>query len=782
MAKQEKRALFPLQMYLRLVVLAGLAAGPAALAQGPGTCPLPVEGRNFTQPLVLRPTNGVLSTPLIVDLNNYPCLPQWNGSSWVYAQGAVRSYWLAPDPSKPTNLQPLIPGPTLRVRKTYLKDPSKPPGPDNPVVRMGDQVQIDLKNQLPNNPFDSHACVPATYRVCTVGGTEQVCQPASDGNTGCPNNPTVACDTRSVPQKSPECFHGLDVTNLHFHGTHVSPQPPHDYVLLNLYSSQQTTPPPPPPDAENAIGEYRYSLDPLPWNQAPGTHWYHPHKHGSTAIQILNGMSGALLIQGPFDDWLYNFYGVDAENNTALENFEKVMVIQTLEPNLNFFQQGGASQPTVNGLANAQLTMQPGEVQRWRIIGATVNQNFQTQLFFEGFDPNAALQIAQDGVQFSPDNFAQQPFLTKGIVNDNQKTNDSSFTSLAFSPGNRVDLLVKAPMTPGTYYVTFNFVVQSVPDNVRALRRSRLTAIKSTAPSGQPILLTVVVGGAPSSRNQFPVTGPQCDTSPKPQNCFPDLPAYLQPTYVQAQLVPTTQNEPGCPGTRCINFSMTPPGGNPTGTGTPLNSFWINQMQYQGCCAGETIVINTAETWYVTNDSAPNHPFHIHINPFLLSEQGSIINNQYVPFITYDPPIWMDTLGLPPVDQTWDVSAGPIFNNQEATQKCPGVCQAKQASWNGQWRTTVQVENSVCGCSTSGSGYVKFQSLFADYTGAYVMHCHFLGHEDRGMMLNVQTVCPNSGTPGQYGRPQPTLPDNCSITTPALAYCTSNSQCSLTHN
>ncbi|HEX3578745.1 MAG TPA: multicopper oxidase domain-containing protein [Thermoanaerobaculia bacterium] len=33
---------------------------------------------------------------------------------------------------------------------------------------------------------------------------------------------------------------------------------------------------------------------------------------------------------------------------------------------------------------------------------------------------------------------------------------------------------------------------------------------------------------------------------------------------------------------------------------------------------------------------------------------------------------------------------------------------------------------------------------FLDYTGAFVLHCHFLGHEDRGMMLTVQTVCPNN--------------------------------------
>jgi FtsP/CotA-like multicopper oxidase with cupredoxin domain len=190
MANAEKRAFSLFQMCWSLVVLAALAAGPAALAQTSGACPMPVDGQPFVQPFVLRPTNGVLSTTLVVNLNTSPCLPQWNGSSWVYAQGSVRSYFLEKELPFPQQ-QAMLPGPTMRVRQTYLKDPSKPPGQDNPIVRMGDQVQILLKNQLPNNPLDSHACVPATYRSCTVDGKAQVCQPASDGNTGCPNNPTV---------------------------------------------------------------------------------------------------------------------------------------------------------------------------------------------------------------------------------------------------------------------------------------------------------------------------------------------------------------------------------------------------------------------------------------------------------------------------------------------------------------------------------------------------------------------------------------------------------------
>ena len=33
-----------------------------------------------------------------------------------------------------------------------------------------------------------------------------------------------------------------------------------------------------------------------------GTYWYHPHLHGSTAMQVGSGMAGALIIEGPIDE------------------------------------------------------------------------------------------------------------------------------------------------------------------------------------------------------------------------------------------------------------------------------------------------------------------------------------------------------------------------------------------------------------------------------------------------------------------------------------------------
>jgi len=37
-------------------------------------------------------------------------------------------------------------------------------------------------------------------------------------------------------------------------------------------------------------------------------------------------------------------------------------------------------------------------------------------------------------------------------------------------------------------------------------------------------------------------------------------------------------------------------------------------------------------------------------------------------------------------------------------------------------------------------GHFKMRSRFVDYAGYYVLHCHILAHEDRGMMTVVQVA------------------------------------------
>jgi hypothetical protein len=68
------------------------------------------------------------------------------------------------------------------------------------------------------------------------------------------------------------------------------------------------------------------------------------------------------------------------------------------------------------------------------------------------------------------------------------------------------------------------------------------------------------------------------------------------------------------------------------------------------------------------------------------------------------------------------------------------------------------------------SNDIAIRQQFDDYTGGYVIHCHILGHEDRGMMWNVQTVCsPNSLLFGQTQAAGGA--DSCRVTSPALPRC-----------
>jgi hypothetical protein len=124
--------------------------------------------------------------------------------------------------------------------------------------------------------------------------------------------------------------------------------------------------------------------------------------------------------------------------------------------------------------------------------------------------------------------------------------------------------------------------------------------------------------------------------------------------------------------------------------------------------------------------------------------------------VKYASPVWQDTIALPVVNSSWDVNAGPLFNQQDAEAKCPGVCTAKNnGKWNGNWLTTAPGKESVCGCSYTGNGYVRFLHRYLEFTGEYVLHCHFLGHEDRGMMFNVQTVCKDNPTMIGKSKPYP---------------------------
>lgn len=728
------------------LALAAASAAPAGATDDTGVdgaaCPEQIYNRPFEPPRVIRPEDGSIHTSLTIRHLSHACIPTWNKTTkqWQWSTMALRTY-LAPEhgnqPDDPS-LIPSIPGPTFRVQMDRLQNPYGQPGPSNPVVSPGTRFQLNLRNQLPNNSYPYHDCDPSS-----VEGT--------DPNTGQPV---------TVKETAPNCFHGADVTNIHYHGTHVSPQPHHDFVLLELYSKNQTNPPPPPADEYNQVGSYQTDIPTFPWNQAPGTHWYHPHKHGSTGLQVLNGMAGALLIQGPFDDWLYGAYGVDPQNQEQLETFEKVMVVQQVFPELNFFKKENLDDyppaPLINGLANPVVAMRPGEIQRWRFIGATMQASANIELLFpDGFEVK---QIAQDGVQFVEANWIRQPLLPT-----------ASGAGYNLAPGNRVDFLVKAPeqARKGRFSVSFQLAghVDEIVQNPLAERlqldqageqrvRGKRRAASTTAPNS---LLTVEIVGD-NVTMEMPCPFGDAGSCAK----WPETPYYLRD--ITAEEVQKCETAP-----RKVAFSMTDPAtGLSTQPAAQANGFWINEEKYNPNCANQTMPIGCPVSWEISNDSAPNHPFHIHINPFQLIRDDTD---------TFSPPyVWMDTIALPSVT-CQDQGVSDYLSQQTAETECPKACAQVGSTyqWNGQWRNLPNdpSEKAVCGCCVDGISEksVAIRQRFEDYTGGYVIHCHILGHEDRGMMHNVQTVCPG-GTPDawKYGLVSPTgAADDCAQTSPVPA-------------
>jgi FtsP/CotA-like multicopper oxidase with cupredoxin domain len=537
------------------------------------------------------------------------------------------------------------------------------PGPGPTLrARVGDDVSIHLLNAI--NPA-CFAPTPHNDNGCNVvnqlapGGGTQELYPRTD--------------------TAPSCFHGDNITNLHYHGTHVSPDGHADNVMIDVVPECQELPVKPPPGFYRGRFDNYFKITPPPapgqnadpskpfhMGQAPGTHWYHAHKHGSVALQLMNGMAGAFVIEGEFDDQLEALI-------PGLRRTEKVLVIQQLgsAPSIVFCPPAGPLDtgitgnpiPLVNGQVQPTIDMQPGEIQRWRIVNGTMHQTAYVKYSFLAADVYAGLksqaspgrpislnvsdvgyvpqirQIAYDGVQLAPERYGDPAF------------GQSQQFSLA--PANRVDILVQAPSTPGKAVLVF---------------QANNTAPCNVTPPGsgpEPVLLHVNVAGQPKAMS-FPAP-----------DRFPEMPAWLQ----------WDENDPRnaiyCQ--RTLKFDNDP-------TGRPA----INGKAYDGTPNIE-LLLNTAEEWTLENCWPSSvHPFHIHVNPFQVLE-------------VYDP--------------------------NAATQT--------QLTAPFNWHDTIAIPAAKdVGGPHPIPGRVRIRHRFVDFPGTFVLHCHILDHEDRGMMQEVVIVDP----------------------------------------
>ena len=190
-----------------------------------------------------------------------------------------------------------------------------------------------------------------------------------------------------------------DHTNLHTHGLHVSPSGNADNVLIDI-----------PPGEE-----FQYEI-PIPDDHPPGLFWYHPHRHGTVAQQLMEGMSGALIIRGGLDEV--------PEISAATD---LLLVMQ------QYMIPGGQTQNllpiTINGQVTPSINARPGEVLRLRILHSTTMDFIELQLKGPGGRIEPLHLIAEDGI-------------ATGRIEVK--------TSHFMSPGNRAEILVR-PEEAGEY-------------------------------------------------------------------------------------------------------------------------------------------------------------------------------------------------------------------------------------------------------------------------------------------------------------------------------------------
>jgi FtsP/CotA-like multicopper oxidase with cupredoxin domain len=408
--------------------------------------------------------------------------------------------------------------------------------------------------------------------------------------------------------------HGLNTTNLHTHGLHVSPYKDStgrfdsDNVFLKVVPKDQEVACWDDESFRRHETNYRFEL---PRDHPPGTHWYHPHKHGSTNLQVMGGMAGPLIIRDPAG-WMPPYIKKANERTFMLMQAGAVLV----DPN------GGGMQPTI--------TLRPGAVERWRIINANPSGTAFVSLAVESGDIEL-WQIAFDGLTLPQ----------RVLISPSNKEPWENPASLA--PGNRMDLMVRVKQSAPSGPV----VLRAVPGSIEFLHSE---ADHGLALAATEVQIVINIDGDPVddewSEEQRTLPGPG-----------------LEP------LEPTSQ--------RTVTFKEIEVDGAPTPT--------IDGKLYDGTVE-QSMKLGTTEQWTVINETKRTHPFHIHVNPFFVTH----INGTE---LQADSPLrrWQDTIALPP--------------QRDGTP-----------------------------------GSVIFRTRFADFAGAFVIHCHILAHEDGGMMQKVEVV------------------------------------------
>ena len=343
----------------------------------------------------------------------------------------------------------------------------------------------------------------------------------------------------------------MNMTNLHFHGLTVSPDAPQDDVLGMLAMPGQVL---------------HYSVE-IPRDHPPGLFWYHTHPHGESHRQVLDGMSGAIVIEG------MERYAPEVRRLR-----ERVIVVRGRsiehDPNAAELRHeveipskgcGGEAEAveeifTVNGVIRPRIEIAPKERQFWRIVNASPDRYLDLQLDGQTFEI-----VALDGM----------PLAYHGPDGPTRTTDH-----LLLSPAGRLEAIVTGPPS-GT---------------LRALR----TLCVDTGPDGDPNPGMVLADLVQPSSDR-----PASNSPPKQVHAVDDR----RPVYKRLDIERLKKTAP--------DFTVT--------FTEDKNGFYINGRKFAPDASPMTSArVGTYQHWRIVNQTAELHPFHIHQVHFLAYAENGV--------------------------------------------------------------------------------------------------------------------------------------------------------------
>ncbi len=249
----------------------------------------------------------------------------------------------------------------------------------SPVIASSEQGQLNVSLELVKEVFHG-PCHDISTRMYRYQGKVTVPGPTLSLKKGATLNLKLSNTLTPDPDEGVlNRFRLPNTTNFHTHGLHVSPNAPADDVLSVQVRGGDS---------------YQYKTT-LPDYHAPGIYWYHPHQHGSTALQVGGGAMGGLVIEENDKDGVseqvaslpkelliinqWSFSEMDKiahGSNDTIWGYEangECSIDETLRLEENSFY-------TVNGQYRPFLEMEKGQWKRLQIINANMMQWLSIQV------------------------------------------------------------------------------------------------------------------------------------------------------------------------------------------------------------------------------------------------------------------------------------------------------------------------------------------------------------------------------------------------------------------